>query len=75
MQLHPMLVCSLLFSAVGLLPYSATGQTSGPERSGSAVIVELFTSEGCSDCPPADALLRQIDLKASARRAVDYRHQ
>jgi len=62
-QLRPMLVCSLLFSAVGLLPYSATGQTSTQEQSGSAVIVELFTSEGCSDCPPADALLRQIDLK------------
>ena len=63
MQLRPMLVCSLLFSSIGLLPYSATGQTSGHERSGSAVIVELFTSEGCSDCPPADAVLRQIDLK------------
>jgi hypothetical protein len=62
-QLRPMLACSLLLFAVGLLPQFAAGQTSGQKRPGSAVIVELFTSEGCSDCPPADALLRQINLK------------
>ena len=66
MQLRPMLACSLLLFATGLLPHFATGQTSGPQRPGSSVIVELFTSEGCSSCPPADAVLRQINLKQTS---------
>jgi hypothetical protein len=61
-----MLACSFLLFAIGLLPHFATGQTSGQERPGSAVIVELFTSEGCSSCPPADAVLRQVNLKQTS---------
>lgn len=60
---------------IAFLVLATFGTTAYAGEEGSLVVVELYTSEGCSSCPPADNILTQLseydDVLALALH-VDY---
>ena len=50
----------LALALIAIAPRSGAGEPGPSVPSDRVAVVELFTSQGCSSCPPADRLLSKI---------------
>lgn len=49
---------SVLIAGIAHIGIAASSAVAGPQKQ--VQVLELFTSQGCSSCPPADALLKNL---------------
>src|ERR1700681_2092579 len=54
-------IATLAAISFSVAPSPKREAAANDQSSRSPVVVELFTSEGCSSCPPADALLASLE--------------
>lgn len=67
-------LASLLWAGLGILNTVPTAHAA-ESRATSPIVVELFTSQGCSSCPPADAYMNDLSQRENVLALslpVDY---
>ena len=63
-----LLIIAAAVSATMSIAQAATCQAISPRNT--VALVELYTSQGCSSCPPADRWLSQLPSRIDANRAI-----
>jgi hypothetical protein len=69
MSIHRLFLVTAFAAGCQLIAFAQDASSPSPKGTASdskpSVVAELFTSEGCSSCPPADALLAELDRRKS----------
>ena len=64
------LLCFLLFFLLIVPAIPKAAECTASSGAGTAALVELYTSEGCSSCPPAERWLASLDSRYPAGKIV-----